>query len=346
MKFSSKSIFSTIFAASLAFSVFGADVAHAKDVDNDLSFQGRVRGWYESSSTKANSDADSVSETKFQASSRLGVTGKTVKGDLTAKVKLEIEAHEQNTPGTVSTTARDAWVSAGNKSVDLKLGRQWMPDFGGNNTYSAMNSPEDTVGGLGRTEGGVLSIKTVPNLDLKFVYVDVVDGINDVTAYQPFVSYKVNDQVTLAANFTSKSVEENEDKGGDTDNRTDMNQFTVFGKAEIDQYAPYIGFESSSITEGKAGADDEDIGVTKLMVGIDAGLGNDMGVYVEYINTTEIPDEGDDVVTNNIAVALEKKIAHVELQVGYNNKTVSAGDNEEKDGAENNSIVAGFRYCF
>lgn len=342
-----KYLFSAFITPCLIFSFVGSEIAIASDVDNALKFQGRVRGWYESSSKKENSDADTISETKFQASSRIGVCGKTVKGDWTAKVKLEIEAHEQKTPGDVSTTARDASITIGNKSFDVKLGRQWMPDFAGNNTYSAMNSAEETVGGLGRTEGAVLTIKSLPNATVKFTYNDVVDeNDNDVTAYQPLISYNVNDKLTIGANYTSYSKVENEDKGGDSDNSETKGGFALFAIMNMEKLAPYLGYENLGITKSSAEADDEDSSLTKLLAGVDLKLAKDMGLYAEYFATTESPDEGDDVVTTNISLALEKTIAHTELQLGYNSETVDAGDDKSQDGAACSSIVAGLRYKF
>lgn len=356
------------FVRNILFSAFltvvGFGTVHAEDIDNELDFQGRIRAWYQSSSEKANSDADSISDSKFQASSRIGVSGKTVKGDWTAKVKLEVEAHEEKTPGVVSTTTRDASVTVGNKSFDLKLGRQWMPDFGGNNTYSAMNSAEATVGELGRTEGAVLTLKSIPKATLQLVYFDVVstgkvntlvngenkeiDKSYDITAYAPVISYEVNDKLTVSASYASHSKVENEDKSeaGNSDNSENKSGFAVFGIMDLGKAAPYIGYDSYDITKSAAGADDEDSSITHLLAGVDVGLGDDMGVHAEYFATTETPDEGDDVVTTNLSLAFEKTIANTEVQVGYNTESVSAGDDEAQDGAVANSIVAGVRYNF
>lgn len=353
MRLVSKFIFSIMLTAGFVFSFVNTDNAFAADAETSINFKGLVQVWYDSSSSKEKSGADSVSESKFLASSRLGATGTTVQGEWTANAVLEIEAHSSDTPGVVSTTARDCYISVDNGKIGLSLGRQDMPSFGGNNTFSAINSNEDTVGGLGRTEGAVLSIDNIPNASIKLIYSDVADGANDVTAYQPYISYSLSDNLTIGANFTSSSSVENEDKfiededrNGNSDNSVDSNSFALFGIAEFGELAPYVGYESFSTTTSSVGADDVDSSVSKLLIGFDYGLGDDLGIYAEYTSLVETPDEGDDVATSIISLAVSKTIAQATVQLGYFSDSVSAGDDESQDGAKSDSVIAGITYGF
>ena len=113
------------FAAAVGFSFVVAEVKAAQE---NISFTGRARGMYVSSSTKANDDADTISNTQFKGDSRLGAQASTAKGDWKGSAKVEIDS--------AGFSKRDMWAQIGNKSFDARLGRMYFGDNALNFSFS------------------------------------------------------------------------------------------------------------------------------------------------------------------------------------------------------------------
>lgn len=159
-----------VFGLAVGISFVAAEAYAAKE---SVDLTGRARGWLKSGSTQEDKDGKSISKMEFEADARIGVTVSTTEGDWTGAAMAELATHEagRNNDATGPLGYRDAWASIGNKSFDLKVGRQWHGDYCVTAYYPIGLGGGDCVGGLlARDQGASVSLKGLPvSLSASFV---------------------------------------------------------------------------------------------------------------------------------------------------------------------------------
>lgn len=323
------------FAAAVGISFVAAEVKAAQE---NMSFTGRARGWYVSSSTKANDDADTISNTQFKGDSRLGAQGSTTKGDWTGSAKAEIDS--------AGFSKRDMWAQIGNKSFDARLGRMYFGDACVTASYPVGVGGSDCIGGaLGRSEGVKITLKGLP-VGLDVSYMDVDSGADDKTGFRGHASFSAMN-ASFHLTYTSVNTSENGDRSddGSSDGDSSSNSPSILVTIPVGKLTLSGAYENTS-TSTDDGSGDVDTGKNKLILAANIGFGGDMSLGAFYNSTRTTSDDIDDEVTNTLTVGFKKQFPGTKLTVGYHNSNTSADETASNDGASETSFAVGMQYGF
>lgn len=336
-----------VFAVTVGVSFVAAEVYAAKE---SVDLTGRARGWYQNVSSKADDDADSVSNSEFRADARMGITIKTTQGGWTGSAKAELETHNDGDGGAYSTGYRDTWAQIENNTFALRVGRQWHGDYCVSAYAPIKFAGDDCVGGLiGRTQGASVSIKGLPvSLDASFIDVDV--DKDDKIGFNGRVGFKVMN-ASVNALYEGTNQEGNKDRGGIKKKTQDVGLFGILGKMPVGKMTLSGGYEyrTTSTNSGEAKAKDKDDTRTEIKAAAAFDLGDGMGVGGFYNMTTTDHDEKgrDNTVVSEFTVGFAKKFASTTMNAGYfNSRTEADSTLAKNDGAYETGFAAGFQSNF
>lgn len=328
----------------------------AAAAQEELDFSGRVRGFYQTETTKGNSDADSVTDAKFGSDARFGVKGSTTQDGITAYVKLETEVHDGRDGYKVGSgeSMRDAYVGLGNDMFTFKMGYHFTFDYYADG-YSGYNS----VGGgidnyIGRNPAVSLSVSSIPNLGLDVAYGDWNDGMKDSSGFEGMVTYDLDmDEtgITIAAITGSVTTTENEDRGGDEDNTETKGGFGLAVDVSAGMFDPFVTYQSNVTTTGAAGADDVETTSVALGIGADINIDDASGIYVIFQTKTDgtdekdaMGDDQDDAVKTSYNIGYARDISAATLTASYASSSTTGED--DVDGAEDSSLAVMLAWGF
>ncbi|MBF0279890.1 MAG: hypothetical protein HQM13_18990 [SAR324 cluster bacterium] len=322
------------FAAAVGISFVAAEVYAAQE---NVNFRGRARGYYVSSSSKANSDADTISNTQFKADSRFGMDMSSKMGDWTAKGRVAIDSS--------GFSKRDQYVMVGNKSFDVRMGRMYFGDACVTASYPIPGGAGDCVGAaLGRSEGVQVYIKGLP-VSLDVSYMDVDDGADDKTGFRGKVGFSaMNADIVLQ--YTSVNTAENGDRSADgtDDGSSSSNAPSIMVTVPIGKVTLSGGYETwaNTMDDGNTSVD---TGKNALIVAANVEFGADMSVGAMYNSTTETADDVDDTKTGTLQVGFKKKIGGATVNLGYLSSNTTADDTAGNDGAASTEFQIGMGYA-
>ncbi len=244
------------FTVAVGMSFVAAEVKAAKE---NVDFTGRARGWYVSSSDKADSKKSTkatkatktISNTQFKADGRMGFQLSETEGDWTGSAKAELESHNDGSDGAYTTGYRDVWAQVENKMFAVRVGRQWHGDFCVTAYYPLGVGGDDCIGGLlDRTQGVKFSSKGLP-VSLNFNYVDVdAEGNSDTTGYGGNVTWSMK-SLTVNGIYESKDTAGNKDKGGNKDKTASDARFGILGTYVLGKLTFSGGYESTKTSSNQ-----------------------------------------------------------------------------------------------
>jgi len=342
-----RQILVSVVSIALGLSVIGFEVQAA---ESGVKPSGRARAYYESTSAKANSDADSVSHAQFKASSRIGITAWTKDGDWKGSGKIEVDFHDAGNRDELKNKPRDAWVAVENDSMKIKLGRHSSPSMCGVG-YAFANSPDICIGFDARKEGVTYSFMGVDKLSVDVNLQLYEENAGDNTVITPQVVYDLGN-MTIGVNIGLYGYTGNEDLvgedddgnmfAGDPDNTVSATLVGLMWTGSFGTIGPYFGFSSTGVS-----SDDGSGSVDSTHTTVDLGLNVDMDSMGFNIDILSNSSDFDGFVEGNTTISLVfvKSVAGVDWAAELVSFS-STSDDDAADGGEATLIALGGTYGF